>query len=74
LIIDGQNNHAIWPKSTVMMKHYLEDTGLFTVDVARTRYTWKGKEYLDQYPIPALPETEALDEPKPDPDFKPDFP
>jgi type 1 glutamine amidotransferase len=73
LIIDGQNNHTIWPKSTVMMKHYLEETGLFEVDVARTQYTWKGEEHLANYPIPGLPKTEALDEPKPDPNFKPDF-
>lgn len=73
LIIDGQNNHTIWPKSTVMMKHYLEETGLFEVDVARTQYTWKGEEHLANYPIPGLPQTEALDEPKPDPTFKPDF-
>jgi type 1 glutamine amidotransferase len=33
LIVDGQNNHACWPKTTPMMKKYLEDTGLFTVDV-----------------------------------------
>jgi hypothetical protein len=33
LIVDGQNNHACWPKTTSMMKKYLEDTGLFTVDV-----------------------------------------
>ncbi|MFM8413387.1 MAG: ThuA domain-containing protein [Planctomycetota bacterium] len=33
LIVDGQNNHACWPKTTRMMKQYLEDTGLFTVDV-----------------------------------------
>lgn len=36
LIVDGQNNHAIWPKTTKMMQKYLEDTGLFTVDVATT--------------------------------------
>ena len=29
LIIDGQNNHGMWPKTTVMMKKYLEETGLF---------------------------------------------
>ena len=23
LIVDGQNNHKVWPKSTVMMKQYL---------------------------------------------------
>jgi hypothetical protein len=34
LIVDGQNNHANWPQTTRMMKKYLEDSGLFTVDVA----------------------------------------
>jgi len=33
VIIDGQNNHGVWPKTTLMMKRYLEDTKLFTVDV-----------------------------------------
>jgi len=36
LIIDGQNNHGVWPTTTKMMKKYLEDTGLFAVDVATT--------------------------------------
>ncbi|MCH2182841.1 MAG: ThuA domain-containing protein [Mariniblastus sp.] len=36
LIVDGQNNHQVWPKTTVMMKRYLEETGLFEVDVATT--------------------------------------
>ena len=36
LIVDGQNNHAVWPQTTEMMKTYLEQTGLFTVDLART--------------------------------------
>ena len=36
LIIDGQNNHSNWPKTSKMMKRYLEDTGLFTVDIATT--------------------------------------
>lgn len=36
LIIDGQNNHGVWPKTTKMMQRYLEETGLFTVDVATT--------------------------------------
>ena len=36
LIIDGQNNHPVWPTTTKMMKKYLEETGLFTVDVATT--------------------------------------
>uniref|UniRef100_A0A7C2NYV7 ThuA domain-containing protein n=1 Tax=Schlesneria paludicola TaxID=360056 RepID=A0A7C2NYV7_9PLAN len=36
LIVDGQNNHRNWPQTTQMMKSYLEQTGLFTVDVATT--------------------------------------
>lgn len=42
LIVDGQNNHGVWPKTTQMMKRYLEETGLFTVDVATTAP--KGKD------------------------------
>jgi len=37
LIVDGQNNHKNWPETTQMMKKYLEDTGLFKVDVATTK-------------------------------------
>ena len=33
LIVDGQNNHKVWPQTTKMMKQYLEDTKLFSVDV-----------------------------------------
>ncbi|MBX2921279.1 MAG: ThuA domain-containing protein [Chitinophagaceae bacterium] len=36
LIIDGQNNHGNWPQTTQLMKGYLEETGLFTVDIATT--------------------------------------
>ena len=36
LIIDGQNNHTAWPQTTPMMKGYLEETGLFEVDIATT--------------------------------------
>jgi uncharacterized protein len=36
LIVDGQNNHRNWPQTTPMMKRYLEQTGLFQVDVATT--------------------------------------
>lgn len=36
LIVEGQNNHKVWPKTTKMMKGYLEDTKLFSVDVATT--------------------------------------
>jgi len=36
LIIEGQNNHGVWPKTTKMMKRYLVETKLFQVDVATT--------------------------------------
>lgn len=70
LIIDGQNNHGVWPKSTFMMKSYLEQTGLFTVDLARTKYTMNGGKLVEEYAIPGF-----TTEPKraSDPDFKPDF-
>ena len=35
LIVDGQNNHGNWPQTTQMMKKYLQDSGLFTVDVVK---------------------------------------
>lgn len=34
LIVDGQNNHKVWPATTKRMKSYLEETKLFAVDVA----------------------------------------
>lgn len=73
LIVDGQNNHGMWPKTTVMMKRYLEESGLFEVQVARSAYTWQGAEYIDQYPIEGLAETKATPKPIPDPNFAPDF-
>ncbi|PHS16968.1 MAG: trehalose utilization [Blastopirellula sp.] len=42
LIVDGQNNHGVWPKTTQMMKGYLEETGLFKVDIATTPPKGKG--------------------------------
>lgn len=73
LIVDGQNNHVMWPKISVMMKQYLEETGLFSADIERTVYTWKGEEYIAQFPLKGGETTEALSDPKPDPNFKPDF-
>ena len=73
LIVDGQNNHDMWPKTTMMMKQYLEETGRFQVDIARTRYTWNGGDQIRQYPLQDGKKYEPLDEPKPDPDFKPSF-
>lgn len=86
LIIDGQSNHGIWPKTTAMMKDYLEQTGLFTVDVERTAMAWVGPhndgdptlgkekrlKLLDQYPAGKKKVT-SVEKPVTDPDFKPDF-
>lgn len=73
LIIDGQNNHDVWPKSTIMMKQYLEETGLFTVDIYRTQFTWKAKREEAFLPIAGVGETQDLNEPKTDPEFLPAF-
>lgn len=87
LIIDGQNNHGIWPKTTLMMKDYLEETGLFKVDVARTAFTWQGPhndkdagmdeekrvQLLRNFPIEGGQETIIVPEPTADSNYKPDF-
>ena len=71
LIVDGQNNHAMWPKTSKMMSKYLEETGLFKVDIMRSKFTWKGEEYLAEFSIDQS--TEALEDPKEDPSFQPNF-
>jgi hypothetical protein len=73
LIVDGQNNHVVWPKATLMMKQYLEETGMFTVDIARTRYVWKSEREAAFLPLAKAGDSIPLKEPKADPDFKPDF-
>lgn len=73
LIIDGQNNHAAWPKTTMMMKSYLEDTGRFTVDIERTQFTWKGGKLLKEFSLDDGKQYQDLPKPKMDPDFKPEF-
>lgn len=73
LIVDGQNNHTVWPRSTMMMKTYFEESGRFTVAIARTRPTWKGTKWLPHYPVNDGKAYEDLPEPAADPDFKPDF-
>jgi uncharacterized protein len=73
LIVDGQNNHDTWPKTTWMMKRYLEETGRFEVEIARTQFTWQGKHHLEQYPLHDGKGYQHLDHPKADPDFKPAF-
>jgi uncharacterized protein len=75
LIIDGQNNHGIWPKTSAMMKDYLEQTGLFDVDVARTAFTWQNGQddsLLEKYPITGVTVTKT-EKPQPDPAFSPAF-
>ncbi|WP_248722777.1 ThuA domain-containing protein [Seonamhaeicola sp. ML3] len=85
LIIDGENSHGIWPKSTFMMKDYLEQTGLFEVDINRTNFNWIGphhnevegitdiKELISLYPLNDGKERQVVDTPKMDPNFSPNF-
>lgn len=73
LIVDGQNNHEQWPKITYMMKQYLEETGLFSVDVSRSHYTWQGDKLIEPYRIKGTENTEALPKPRADSSYHPDF-
>ena len=85
LIIDGESNHGVWPKTTMMMKDYLEQTGLFQIDIKRTAFTWQGPHYdksigieditelLTMYPLEGGTKTTSVEEPKPDPNFSPNF-
>lgn len=52
LIIDGQNNHYVWPKTTQMMRDYLLQTGLFEVDIHRMDSVWLGIKYNKSRPEP----------------------
>ena len=85
LIVDGQNNHGDWPMTTHMMKTYLESTGLFEVDVARTKYVWIGPHgaytkapedkisMLEKYSLVGGGATVMIDSAVHDPDYNPDF-
>ncbi|MDP0489979.1 MAG: ThuA domain-containing protein [Verrucomicrobiota bacterium JB023] len=73
LIVDGQNNHQVWPKSTIMMREYLEETGLFEVEIARTATLWKWEREKDWLPLAGVGEKEGKKKPEPDPNFAPDF-
>ena len=84
LIIDGQNNHRSWPKTTMMMKDYLEQTGLFEVEVERSAFTWNGSQspdteseigidLLDKYPLRDGKTYLKVDSAKYDEGFNPDF-
>lgn len=73
LIVDGQNNHADWPKTTMMLKQYLEEFGGFEVDIARTHYVWNGQKWLDQYPLNDGRQYIPVDKPQVDDNFAPEF-
>jgi len=84
LIIDGQNNHRAWPKTTMMMKDYLEQTGLFAVDVERSAFIWNGSydqetesevriDLRDKYQLRDGKTYFKVDSPKYDKGFNPDF-
>lgn len=49
LIVDGQNNHQAWPKTTQLMKRYLEETGLFVVDIATTAASGTDEKFAPQF-------------------------
>lgn len=84
LIIDGQNSHGVWPKTTMMMKDFLEQTGLFEVDIHRTEYVWLGPHndksigldsiemLLDMYSLEGVASTKVKQS-QADPNFSPDF-
>lgn len=73
LIIDGQNNHAAWPKTTMMMRQYLEESGRFTVDIERTKFTWRGGDLAKQFPLDDGKTYKDLPKPRTDPSFAPTF-
>ena len=73
LIVDGQNNHAVWPKSTVMMKQYLENTDLFEVEVARVKFINNYQREENWLSLAGAGESEKSETPLPDPNFSPDF-
>lgn len=85
LIVDGQNNHGVWPKTTMIMKGFLEESGLFEVDIARTATTYQGPhfdesigldditELLDMYPLGDKVDRPIMDKPTVDSTFAPKF-
>lgn len=73
LIVDGQNNHKVWPKSTVMMKQYLEETGMFTVDIYRTKPTWNGEQHIEYYDLYSDNSHYETKKPEVDINFAPNF-
>ncbi|PQB04186.1 hypothetical protein BST85_04165 [Aureitalea marina] len=84
LILDGQNNHYIWPKTSQMMKSYLEETGLFEVNIVRSsqidlgiKYNpnrpYRLDQYLWEYPLKSESSQRQVDRVITDPNYAPDF-
>ena len=73
LILDGQNNHDVWPKSTLMMRQYLQETGMFEVDIARSASVWRWQKQEKYLALAGVGESEKSKKSKPDPNFSPDF-
>jgi uncharacterized protein len=85
LIIDGESNHGIWPKSTFMIKDYLEQTGLFEVDIYRKEFLMLGNAYdkvegindknelVAKYPLNDGKERRIVPKAQYDPNFNPEF-
>lgn len=73
LLIDGQNNHSVWPKTSNMMKIYLEETGQFEVDIYRTAKTWNGGKLLEQFPANDGRNHQDFEQPVTDETFLPNF-
>ena len=85
LIVDGQNNHGIWPKTTIMMKEFLLETNLFEVDIKRMNYTWQGPhskpptgieditELISKYTVSGMETKKVVEEPEVDKTFSPKF-
>ena len=73
LIIDGQNNHRVWPKGTVMMKQYLEETGLFNVSVSRYNAIYRGDSHPEMLALHSNDESYKVEKPRKDANFSPAF-
>ena len=73
LIVDGQSGyHGDWPKITLMMKTYLEETGKFKVDVCRSQFLMNGAREKE-FPLNDGKTYVDAKKSKTDPDFKPEW-
>ena len=72
LVVDGQNNHEVWPKSTLVFKQLLEESKRFNVDIYRSKFIWKSTKFLKDYPLNDNKKYQE-GEPITDPTFAPNF-